>query len=80
MEAVREIVLAQGQSITVKIPPAFEGREVEVIVLPVVPSSAVASSDVMRLYGCLSAHADPDLIPHEKAAWRKATEAKHGTG
>ena len=79
MEAVREIVRAQGRQVTVTVPRSLEGRDVEVIVLPIGLPRARRQRRTTTVYGCLHRYANPAQIALEKGAWARAAKEKHGT-
>lgn len=76
MEAIREIrTVGQGE-IVLRLPRAFWGRQVEIIVLSA-PVPDKAHSKKRSLRGCLQSYARPELISSESAAWLEAVEDKH---
>jgi len=76
MEAIREIrTVGQGE-IVLRLPKAFWGRQVEIIVLSS-PVPDKARSKKRSLRGCLQSYARPELISTESSAWLEAVEDKH---
>jgi hypothetical protein len=76
MEAIREIrTVGQGE-IVLRLPKAFWGRRVEIIVLSA-SSTDNARSQKKSLRGCLQPYARPELISTESSAWLEAVEDKH---
>lgn len=70
MEAIRTIQNAANGEIHLQLPRAFWGQQVEIIVLFSPSQEERMVSPVKKsLRGALKAHANPDLIPQEAAAW-----------
>ncbi|MBN6739916.1 hypothetical protein JKG47_05080 [Acidithiobacillus sp. MC6.1] len=70
MEAIRTIQNVTKGEIHLQLPRAFWGQQVEIIVLATPsPEEKTANPVKKSLRGALKAHANPDLIPLEAAAW-----------
>lgn len=76
MEAIREIRTVEQGEVTLRLPKAFWGRKVEIIVRSA-PMSDKTSSKKRSLRGCLQSYARPELIATESAAWLEAVEDDH---
>lgn len=82
MQSMREIRTVEQGQITLNLPQAFWGREVEIIILDLddqQSESEIKKSHIRKksLQGCLTKYAKPELIQTEKDAWLKSIGDKH---
>ncbi|HOU12441.1 MAG TPA: hypothetical protein PKZ84_04940 [Anaerolineae bacterium] len=76
MEAIREIRTVEQEEIILRLPQAFWGRQVEIIVLST-PSPDKMRFEKKSLRGCLQSYARPELISTESSAWLDAVEENY---
>lgn len=75
MQIIREVHTVKDGAISVAVPENLWNTEVEVIILPTIPT--VADKDIRKVKGSLSHYAKPELIKKEKSAWAQAAAEKH---
>ena len=71
MQAIREILTVEKGEVTLSLPQAFWGQQVEIIVLPV-SSRDEPQRHKKSLQGCLRQYANPELMAREAIAWGAA--------
>lgn len=72
--AVRTVQNITSGRITIEIPKAFWGQDVEIIILPL---QVVRSQRKKSLRGCLKHYAKLELIRKEHTAWQDAVGEKY---
>ncbi len=79
MDFIRTITNSNLLLNFIDLPAKLKNRQVEIIILPVEdeekPQRLPAKGRKMR--GALKKYSNPALVRLEKAAWKKAVEAKH---
>ncbi len=68
---IREIIKAEDNILTIKIPQEYVGREIEYIVFPVNSDTKkeTKNSNISMLAGSLNKYADPSKRELEDKAW-----------
>lgn len=74
MYAVRTVQNISSERITIEVPEAFWGQEVEIIIFPL---QVIRSQHKQSLRGCLKQYAKPELIDKEATAWQEAIREKY---
>jgi hypothetical protein len=78
MQAIREIQTVEQGKVTVRLPQAFWGQQVEIIVLS---ERHLEQPPAWKksLRGCLQSYAQPELISTEADAWAEAAGEKYAS-
>ena len=74
MNALRQIRRIDTTHITLELPQAFYGQEVEIIILPLQNDALLPQKS---MYGCAQQYANPALIPLEDEAWANAAQERY---
>ena len=74
MNALRQIRRIDTTHITLDLPQAFYGEEVEIIILPLQDNALLPKKS---MYGCAQQYANSALIPLEDEAWANAAQERY---